>query len=207
MRTLDRRRYPAARSVPIEVAEAWRDEALAARRELEETRGALESTSAALHEALEARAERVQPREPEPAPEDGRVARLAADLANVRRHRDEAIGAARRGEKVEGLRALAEVYDDLQRSLDANPDHQSPWYAGHASILGKVRALLRQGGATAIGAEGEPFDPRVHEAVGTVAGPADRVVRVDQPGFQLDDGTLVRPARVRVGDGSRGESA
>lgn len=131
--------------------------------------------------------------------EDGRVARLVADLANVRRHRDEAIERARREEKVAGLLALAEVQDDLERSLAAMPERRGPWFDGHEAIRSKVRSMIHRAGARPVGVAGELFDPRIHEAVGVVPGEDGRVAEVEQVGFQLDDGTLVRPARVRVG--------
>ena len=133
--------------------------------------------------------------------EDDRLLRLAADLANVRRNRDDQIALARAEERVAGARRLAEVYDDLVRSLDNNPDRESPWYQGHVAILDKVRRMLDDAGATEVGVIDEPFDPEVHEAIGTAPGAEGNVVAVARPGFLLDDGTLVRPAQVLVGHG------
>lgn len=132
-------------------------------------------------------------------PEDDRILRLSADLANVRRNRDEQIALARAEERVAGVRRLAEIYDDLAGSLANNPDRDSVWYRGHQAILGKVRRSLEDAGATGFGEAGEPFDPTLHEAIGIVPGPRGEVVTVVRPGFLLDDGTLVRPAQVVVG--------
>lgn len=133
-----------------------------------------------------------------PSEAELRAARLASDLANVRRNRDAEIARARAEERAAGLAALAAVQDDLQRSLDANPDRDSGWYVGHQAILARVRAAIRSAGGVELGAVGEAFDPTVHEAVGLGPGPSGTVVSVERPGLALDDGKLVRPAQVRV---------
>lgn len=157
-----------------------RGEAERLRRELDLARAELEATRAAA-----------------PRP-DGRVEALLADLANVRRQRDAEIDRARAAERVAGVARLGEVLDDLARAVAAQPDRSSAWYQGHVAILGRVRSLLRQAGAREVGCAGEPFDPHLHEAVGTAAGPPGAVIRVERVGLQLDDGTLVRPALVTV---------
>jgi molecular chaperone GrpE len=173
-------------------------------RALAETRRVAEQALAerdlavrARDEALRALREReVRPPEPEP---DDRAARLAADLANVRRNRDEQIARARAEERAAGVSALAAVHDDLVRAMEANPDRRSAWFQGHQLIVDGVRSRIRELGAAEVGAVGDPFDPTVHEAIGTAPGPAGVVVAVDRVGFRLEDGTLVRPAQVRVG--------
>ena len=60
---------------------------------------------------------------------------------------------------------------------------------------------LSRAGAEPIGRVGEHFDPARHEAVALRPGngkPDDTVLAVPQVGYRLDDGTLVRPARVVV---------
>lgn len=71
-------------------------------------------------------------------------------------------------------------------------------------VLGRVhRHILRalfQAGVQAVPAEGAPFDPRVHRAVGRVEAPghAGQVVAVDRRGYAMD-GRVVRYAEVVVG--------
>jgi molecular chaperone GrpE len=174
------------------------DEAYELRRALVETRRiaeqALTERDAALHALREAAAAPVE------APSDAelRASRLAADLANVRRNRDDEIARARAEERANGLSALASVQDDLQRSLDANPDRDSAWYRGHEAILARVRAAIRAAGGVEVGRVGERFDPTVHDAVGIGPGPSGTIVSVERPGLVLDDGKLVRAAQVRV---------
>ena len=141
-------------------------------------------------------------------PDDRRVAELTADLANLRRRQAEAEALAVRRERTVRLSGLAQVIDALRLSLAANPDRQSAWYQGHASILETARAAVREAGADLVGAVGEPFDPRLHEAVATAPSQAlgpDRVLDVAEVGVLLDDGTLARPARVVVSTAAASE--
>ena len=102
---------------------------------------------------------------------------------------------------------LLPVVDNLDRSLDAC---QAPCGAGSDSALADGVRLVRKQlmgvlegyGVERLTAVGQPFDPRVHDAIATVAvddAAKDGVV-VDewQPGYRLA-GKVVRPAKVRVG--------
>ena len=62
-------------------------------------------------------------------------------------------------------------------------------------------ALLENAGVRPIEAEGQPFDPRFHEAVAHVDGEEGKVVSEVQRGYKLHDRVL-RPAMVVVGKGS-----
>lgn len=126
---------------------------------------------------------------------------MAEDLANVRRHQQAEHERARRAERIVRLEGLGEILDGLIRSVDTHPDPDNPWYQGNRALLQQVRAELHRAGAREIGAVGERFDPRTHEALSTVVTtevPPDTVVEVHQVGIQLEDGHLVRPARVVV---------
>ncbi len=149
-------------------------------------------------------AERLADCEPPPSDEAARARRLMEDLARVRERGEAEVEAARQAERAGNLLRLAAVHDDLRRGLEALPeDPSSPWYQGYRAILQQLEEQLAQAGATAFGARGEAFDPTRHEAVGTVPAevPAliDHLVDVLQPGFEMDDGGLLRPALVVVG--------
>ncbi len=181
--------------VPLEVAQDLHEEAQRLEREAHQLKQAiseLERENASLREELGAR------QEPESEPDD-RLFRLAADLQNVRRHRDDQIEQARVVERVTGLARLAEVFDNLSLALHSLPSQEGPWYDGQRAILEQVRTQLSSAGATAFGFEGELFDPKIHEALGTGPGEPETVIFVQQVGFRLEDGTLVRPAKVIVG--------
>ena len=132
---------------------------------------------------------------------DERIKRLVADLANVRRHRDEAIAAGIRAERSRLLAGIAQLRDSLQRALDMHPDPDSPWYAGLVATLHQLDQLLTREGATLVGAPGEPFNPHIHEAVATASQPGvpeGLILELHRPGLVLEDGSLVRPAQVVV---------
>jgi len=193
------------RVVSLEVARNLQAEA----HRFERTAHALQRDNEALRRenrdlrlALDAIPEPQPQPEPEPAqqPEpDERLHRLAADLQNVRRHRDEQIAQAGKTERIAGLRRLAEVRDTLALGLQSLPEQEGPWFEGQRAILQQVTGILASGGAEPFAAVGDAFDPTMHEAVGTAAGEPDTLIAVQQDGFRLDDGTLIRPARVVVG--------
>ena len=134
---------------------------------------------------------------------DPRLQNLAQDLRRIRDRTASEAAQARQQERVRRLQDLAQVYDNLRRALQASDDATSPWHQGYLAILSDVEAAFDRAGAQPLGRVGEPFDPQRHEAVAMVDAQDpeqdDRLVAVEQVGFALDDGTLVRPARVVVG--------
>ncbi len=214
--------------VPFDVALALQEERDLAVRHLERTReqltllqrdrAGLEERMGALQEALDeaqveleraeehARAQAARPREEPPPPPElaalkTRVVGLTEDLANVRRHTEISISRARSQERVARLRGLVEVHDAVLRSLEQSPDPESAWHKGNEVVLSRIRQELLSAGAQPIGNVGDAFDPRVCEAVASAPSPhldPGTVVQVVESGFQLEDGTLVRPARVVV---------
>jgi len=129
--------------------------------------------------------------------------------ARLRRDMDKEIERARRGVLADFL----EVVDNLDRALAAARGGASgagtPGALPHANLLKGVElvrdlllAKLAAYGVTPLTAEGQPFDPRVHDAVSIlpVAVPEqdERVVGVVRPGYAVGDEVL-RPAAVVVG--------
>jgi molecular chaperone GrpE (heat shock protein) len=131
--------------------------------------------------------------------------RAAADLENYKkqasRQRDEAVASTRRAM----VTVILTVADTLERALDhANASGDG----SAAAILEGIRLAHRQVldtlksvGVRPMESVGQPFDPRVHDAVAAVAAPegVERGMIVDevQRGYLIGDDVL-RPARVRV---------
>ena len=135
------------------------------------------------------------------APDQSRVQRLAADLANIRRREKETIEAGIRSEKSRLLSEVAGVRDSLQRAVDMSPDTSSPWHTGLLGTLSQVDAMFKREGAVLVGAVGERFDPSVHEAIAVAPHPEGRsgvIIEVHRPGVVLEGGGLVRAAQVIV---------
>jgi molecular chaperone GrpE len=126
--------------------------------------------------------------------------RTAAELDNHRKRTTKDVERARKQERARVAVAWLPVLDNLERALDhasAEPDQ----------VIEGVRAVLRQALAT-IGDlgfprrddVGRPFDPAVHEAVGTVADDQlvpGTVAEVVRPGYGTDD-EILRPSAVVV---------
>jgi molecular chaperone GrpE len=130
---------------------------------------------------------------------DAQYLRLAADFENFRRRSaQEAVDRARYASEAAAL-ALLPVLDNLQRAIQHAPEGD-PMVDGVRMVAKQFEDALRAVGVTAIEAEGRPFDPAVHEAIGGEESPEvaqDTVLQVLQPGYRLHDRVL-RPALVRV---------
>ncbi len=169
------------------------------RRALDEAKSRAELAEARFEEAeVLARSEaEVQPQELDGAMEAA-VISLRADLANVRRHQQDAVDRARREGRGQLLLPMLDTLDDLRRALHAaDPAVAEGLRAMDRRLVQRLEAV----GATVVDARGA-FDPTLHEAIGTAPGPRDRIMEVVSHGL-LDDGAVLRPARVLVGDGSR----
>ena len=70
----------------------------------------------------------------------------------------------------------------------------------------KLQMVLEGQGLTEVSAQGERFDPSIHEAVHFADGEDGLVLSVVQKGYRLYD-RVVRPALVVVGRGGPGEQS
>jgi molecular chaperone GrpE len=125
--------------------------------------------------------------------------RALADLENFRRRTEREAGGARRAGQREVLLPLLEVRDNLERALAAG-SIDTVFLRGVEAISGQLRRIVTSLGAVPIPGVGTHFDPRLHEAVGTVPAtdcPPDTVVTEIRQGFLLD-GEVLRPAQVMV---------
>jgi molecular chaperone GrpE len=128
--------------------------------------------------------------------------RALADFENYRRRRErEQDGAARRGKR-EVILPLLEVVDDFERALEHLPNAPPAMAAGVQALHRKLLGLLAAQGVSRFDSVGEDFDPRAHEALGTVATDdvsPGMVAETLQHGYRWNDEVL-RPARVRVAE-------
>jgi molecular chaperone GrpE len=97
---------------------------------------------------------------------------------------------------------LLPVLDDLERAFNSlPPDLGEPdWMEGIRLIYRKLQALLERRGLAKIKAEGQPFDPSLHEAVRYDKGEEGVVLEELQKGYRLSERVL-RPSLVVVGRG------
>ena len=124
--------------------------------------------------------------------------RLQAEYANYRRRADrERQGAVETG-KANLMNALLPVLDDLERAR-AHGDLDSGPLKG---VADKIADTLKGQGLTAFGAEGDAFDPALHEAVQHDGEGAEPVIgQVYRQGYRLGE-RLLRTAMVTVTDAS-----
>ncbi|MEZ0395379.1 MAG: nucleotide exchange factor GrpE [Anaerolineales bacterium] len=125
--------------------------------------------------------------------------RALADFQNYKRRVEAEKGEAYRIAVGDIVKRYLPILDDLERALAARPADLA-WAEGIELIHRKWQTLLEGEGVTRIAAEGQPFDPNIHEAVGqeAVEGAASgTVIEVVRQGYLLGERVL-RPAMVRV---------
>lgn len=129
--------------------------------------------------------------------------RAAADYQNFKRRVEEDRGEATRFANAALVINLLPIVDDFERaftSLDPAVAGLN-WVDGVKAIQKKMQGLLEFMGVTEIAADGEQFDPALHEAISQAPGEENRVIAVAQKGYRLGD-RVVRPAMVVVGSGT-----
>lgn len=131
--------------------------------------------------------------------------RSQADFENYKKR------AAR--EKEEGIKyanssllgKLLPILDNFELGLSAarGEGEKSPIFSGMSMILKQLDDFLRESGVQPIEAEGEKFDPNLHEAIArepSAEVPEGTVLRQTRRGYRLKD-RLLRPSSVVVSSG------
>lgn len=128
--------------------------------------------------------------------------RSAADFINYKRRVEQERAETSRFATAALIINLLPVYDDLERAIAAVDTQLAGlnWVQGIMAIQRKFWNMMEAMGVTEIPAEGEDFDPSVHEAVARQPGPEGKVLHVAQKGYRLGD-RVIRPAMVIVGQG------
>jgi len=128
--------------------------------------------------------------------------RAEADFVNYKRRVKQERDEARRLANAALIINILPVLDDLERALSSLNIQLVglTWFDGIRLIYRKLQLVLESAGVTQIEAEGQPFDPRIHEAVMYGEGEEGKVVAEVQRGYKLGDRVL-RPAMVVVGKG------
>ena len=127
--------------------------------------------------------------------------RLAADFANFRKRAQQ----EQRETVQHAVATLSErllpVLDDGERALEQLPQGvEENWLRGVRLTFEKLRGALASLGVEAIDAVGAPFDPRLHEAIGSQESgehPEGAVVDEVRRGYRIGDRVL-RPSLVKL---------
>jgi molecular chaperone GrpE len=126
--------------------------------------------------------------------------RALADFDNYRRRVERDRASAARSGKRDVILSLLEVLDGFDRALNHIDDAPSSVAQGVQAIHRNLLGVLASHGVTRFDSLGEPFDPRFHDAFGTVESDeleSGTVADEFQRGYRWGDEVL-RPARVRV---------
>ncbi len=127
-----------------------------------------------------------------------RLARLQAEFDNARKRAAREQAEFREYAVADAVKALLPMLDSFDRALEAHAGEEN--FRGIELINRQFHDALAKLGLRPIPAAGEPFDPRLHQAVEMVdtAEAADNTVLEElQRGYKLKD-RLLRPAMVRV---------
>jgi len=132
--------------------------------------------------------------------------RSQADFANYKKRSEQEIGEVIEFVISALISNLLPIMDDLERALASVPAEfeESNWTEGIKLIYNKLKATLEAQGLTEIKARGEPFDPRLHEAVMQQEGEEGMVIEETQKGYKFK-GKVIRPSLVIVGKGEEEE--
>ncbi len=123
--------------------------------------------------------------------------RVQAEYANYRRRVDRDREVVRETALANVLTNLLPVLDDIGRARD-----HGELEGGFKAVAESLEGVVEKLGLQRFGAEGEPFDPTVHEALTHELRPdvtEATCVRVFQVGYRIG-GRIVRPARVAVAE-------
>src|ERR1700683_898545 len=132
-----------------------------------------------------------------------RLARAQAEFDNARKRAGKEQQESRDYAIADAIKSLLPVIDSLERALQVKSDAVD-LRSGVELIYKQLQAALAKLSVNTIVAKGEPFDPRLHEAIELVETsdvPDHQVIEELQRGYKLKD-RLLRPAMVKVAKNS-----
>ncbi|MDY5785658.1 nucleotide exchange factor GrpE [Corynebacterium sp.] len=129
--------------------------------------------------------------------------RLSAEYANYRRRTERERGQIAEQAKASVLTNLIPLLDDIDLAEQHGDLNEGPLKA----FAEKFRSLLDGQKVTAFGAEGDEFDPEIHEAVQDLSsGDTKAIGTVLRKGYRVGD-RLVRNAMVIIADAADGAAS
>ncbi len=124
--------------------------------------------------------------------------RSQAELINYKRRTEQRMEERREEATRDLLKKLLPVIDDFDIFFAHHSDEGDKVVAGVRMIYSKLMAVLKEMGLEELNPHGDPFDPRLHDAVmmeETSEAKEGHIVRVWQKGYFYRD-SLLRPAKV-----------
>jgi molecular chaperone GrpE len=129
-----------------------------------------------------------------------RLARLQAEFDNYRKRAARENADYREYAVAEAVRPLLPVVDNLTLAVKNASASPEDFRKGVELIYKQLQGALEKINVQRVSAQGEEFDPRVHEAIEVVESdqvPDHHVLEELQPGYRIKE-RLLRPAMVRV---------
>ena len=127
--------------------------------------------------------------------------RAQAEIVNMRRRNEKEQASLLKYDGQKLAKAILPALDNLERALTVEAEHSEQLLKGVEMVQKDLLKALKENDISEIEADGQKFDPNLHQAVQTVPAdddhPADTVVKVFQKGYILKDRVL-RPAMVVV---------
>jgi molecular chaperone GrpE len=152
-----------------------------------------------LIEALEQMEQRLETVEDEKNEFEELAKKTKADFENYKKKQDERKERWRTEAERKLAKDLISVIDNFERALMA-ADEDSSIYQGVKMVADQLYDTLEKRGLERINAEGEEFDPKIHNAVETQEHEEEnKVLEQKKPGYKHKDKVL-RPADVVVSD-------
>ncbi len=127
--------------------------------------------------------------------------RLQAEYANYRKRVDRDRAAVREQAVANVLASLLPVLDAINQARE-----HGELSGGFKSVADSLQAALGRLGLAVYGEKGDPFDPKIHEALAHSYSPdvaEDTCVEILQPGYKVGE-RILRPARVAVAEPATG---
>jgi molecular chaperone GrpE len=191
----------AADEKPLPVGPETLDEASEVEKALEEEEGEGEGGAVEPEMVAQLREELAEARAKAEENLDG-WQRALADFANYKKRieREQRITYKMAAGKI--LLRYLEISDDLERALKNRPQEGegARWAEGIELIHHKLKSYLEAEGVETIDAEGQAFDPNLHEAISQEESEdheSGQIIEVIKKGYKIEDRVL-RPAVVRV---------
>jgi molecular chaperone GrpE len=125
--------------------------------------------------------------------------RAVAEFSNYRKRVERENGDVYQNAVANIIKRYLPVLDDMERALASRPADLA-WAEGIELIYRKLQSILEAEGIKRIAAEGQPFDPNIHEAISQEPSPdhaSGTVIDVVRNGYMLGE-RIIRPAMVRV---------
>jgi molecular chaperone GrpE len=123
--------------------------------------------------------------------------RLQAEYANYRKRVERDRAAVKEHAVASVLTELLPVLDAIGQARD-----HGELSGGFKSVADSLQATVAKLGLVTYGEKGEPFDPKIHEALTHMYSPdvaEDTCIDILQPGYRVGD-RILRPARVAVAE-------